>query len=72
MELILRCGQCNKPFDKGELCSCLVTYAESVLTAGFPRVHFEETWILLSVSKRRQDRSGPIMYLLCEAEGALR
>lgn len=53
VQSVLRCGQCNKPFDKRELYfyQILLRDAESVLTVWCFRVHAEETWILLSVSK---------------------
>jgi hypothetical protein len=51
VQSVLRCRQCNKPFDKGELYlhQILLRDAESVLTVWRFRVRSEETWILLSV-----------------------
>jgi hypothetical protein len=53
VQSVLRCKQCNKPFDKGEFYfyQILLRDAEFVLTVWCSRVHTEETWILLSVSK---------------------
>ena len=53
VQSVLRCGLCNKPFDKRELYfhQILLRDAGSVLTVSCFRVHAEETWILLSVSK---------------------
>ena len=76
-EPVLRCEQCNKPFDKRELQLnstnnyFVVPSLYLVLTVAF-RVLAEETWVLLSVSKSQQHDPASILHFMCEKEGSLR
>ena len=72
--LVLRCGHCNKPFDKGEwyLHEVLLHDSKRVLIVPWFRGHAEETWILLSISTSSSHHSVSSLCFLCERKGALR
>lgn len=71
IQSVLRCGLCNKPFDKREP-PTLPRNDAFKLTFGRFRVHTKETWVLLSVSKDRRRSSPSILRLLYEGEDAMR
>ena len=71
LHFILRCGQCNKPFDKGELRHSS-TIIEGVTLIRLLRIHSEETRVLLSVAEDRQLSTVSFLHFLRAREGSLR
>jgi len=74
VQSVLRCGRCNKPFDKREFRSRETSSGdvEFVLILCRYRIDAEKTWLLLSVANRWSHRPVSLLYFLRARKGSLR